>query len=176
MFIVWNVYCVEYLGCSVHRRWEQISRWDDKVIYSITNNSTLLHPLHFILFLLSLLLCTVQPMYLNSYLLHLYFLHPHCSACFLHFFFHTSSVLLKLTFIPLLSSAYLHSSRFSYTWTLPATTPSANIIIHECAWKTSLVNLSVTKKGLKADSWCSPASTWSPLVTLTTHLIIMLPS
>uniref|UniRef100_A0A0E9QZD4 Secreted protein n=2 Tax=Anguilla anguilla TaxID=7936 RepID=A0A0E9QZD4_ANGAN len=67
------------------------------------------------------------------------------------------SVLLLLTFIPLLSSAYLHFSRLTSTCSLLSLQikmSSANIIVHGDSCLISSVNLSITianKEGLRAD-------------------------
>ncbi|XP_054648940.1 uncharacterized protein LOC129190355 [Dunckerocampus dactyliophorus] len=72
-------------------------------------------------------------------------------------FTHMYSVLLRLTFIPLLSRANLHLSSFSSTCSLLSlqiTMSSANIIVHGDSCLTSSVSLSITianKKGLRAD-------------------------
>ncbi|XP_068170159.1 MTOR-associated protein MEAK7 isoform X1 [Antennarius striatus] len=124
---------------------------------------TFLHPFHpactrfFTSFPHSPLLWTVEPKYLKSSTFLI------SSPCNLTLplgslsFTHMYSVLLLLTFIPLLSRTNLHLSSFSSICSLlplQITMSSANIIVHGDSCLTSSVRLSITiasKKGLRAD-------------------------
>ncbi|KAF7663340.1 hypothetical protein LDENG_00211810, partial [Lucifuga dentata] len=147
---------------------------------------TFLHPFQpactrfFTSFPHSPLLWTVDPKYLKS---STFFISIPCNLTIpLESLSFTAmySVLLRLTFIPLLSRAYLHLSRFSSTCSLLSlqiTMSSANIIVQGDSCLTSSVSLSITtanKKGLRADPWCSPTSTLNSSVTPTAHLTTVL--
>lgn len=79
-----------------------------------------------------------------------------------------------LTLILLLSTAYLHLSRHSFTYSLLSlqiTILSANIIVHGNSCLSSSVNPSITianKKGKRADPWHNTTPTLNPSVTPTT--------
>uniref|UniRef100_A0A8C4N0J5 Uncharacterized protein n=1 Tax=Eptatretus burgeri TaxID=7764 RepID=A0A8C4N0J5_EPTBU len=125
--------------------------------------ATLLHPFHpactlfFTSLPHSLLLWTVDPKYLNPSTF------PTSTPCNCTIpppslsFTHMYSVLLRLAFIPLLSSAYLHLSSFALACSLLSLQimmSSANIIVHGDSCLISSVNRSITianRKGLKAD-------------------------
>ncbi|KAK7041540.1 hypothetical protein SK128_022781, partial [Halocaridina rubra] len=71
------------------------------------------------------------------------------------------SVLLLLTFFPLLSSAYLHPSKLASTSSLPSlhiTTLSTNVMFHGDACLILSINLFIiiaNKKGLRLDFFCN---------------------
>ncbi|KAK2811705.1 hypothetical protein Q5P01_000176 [Channa striata] len=79
------------------------------------------------------------------------------------------SVLLRLTFMPLLTRTNLHLSSCSSTCSLlllQISMSSANIIVQGDFCLTSSVNLSISianKKGLKADPWCTTGPPAGPL-------------
>lgn len=88
---------------------------------------------------------------------------------------HIYSILLQLTFIALPSKTNLHASSYSSTCSLLSlqiTLSSANLIDHGESCLTSSVSLSITiasKKGLRAEPWCSPTSTLNSSVAPTAH-------
>ena len=130
---------------------------------------TLLHPFHpaCILFFTSLsqlpLSCTVDTKYLN--LLGTFVSSIFTVSSSFPPFMHRYSVLNLLTFIPLLSNAYLQDSSLRSTSSLVSsqtTISSANSIVHGGYFLTSSVSLSIitaNRNGLNADPWCSPTLT-----------------
>ena len=144
----------------------------------------ILHPFHPAcnLFFTSLphspLRCTVESRYLKSSTFATsspcIFTVPLLLSCLS--FTHMYSVFILLTFIPLLSKAYLQPSGFSSTCSLLSlqiTMSSANIMVHGASSLISSVILSIiiaNKQGLKADPWCSLTFTSNPSVTPTAHL------
>ena len=132
---------------------------------------TLLHPFHHActLFFTSLsqspLSCTVDPKYLNSFTLGTFVSSIFTvSSSFLPFM-HRYSVFDLLTFIPLLSDAYLQDSNLCSTSSLVSsqiTISSANSIVYCGSLLTSSVNLTIitaNRNRLNADPWCSPTLT-----------------
>ena len=88
-----------------------------------------------------------------------------------------------LTFIPLLSNAYLQDSNLRSTSFLvfsQITILSANSMVHGGYLLTSSVSLSIitaNRNGLNADPWCSPTLTLKLFVVPTAHLTtVSLPS
>ena len=86
------------------------------------------------------------------------------------------SVFDLLTFIPLLSNAYLQDSNLRSTSFLVSsqiTISSANSIVYDGSLLTSSVSLSIitaNRNGLNADPWCSPTLTLKLSVVPTAHL------
>ena len=145
----------------------------------------LLHPFHpaCTLFFTSLLhvpsLCTIEPIYLTSSTSPCIFTVSLTCLAFAHMY----SVVLLLTFIPLLYKAYIQLSSLSSTCpllSLQTTIPSANIMVYGASSLIASVILSITisnKQGLKADHWCSPTFTSNPSVTPTAPFTaVVLPS
>ena len=88
-----------------------------------------------------------------------------------------------LTFILLLSNAYLQDSNLCSTSSLlssPITISSANSIVHGGSLLISSVSLSIitaNRNGVNADPWCSPTLNLKLSVVSTAHLItVSLPS
>ena len=113
---------------------------------------TLLHPFHpaCTLFFTSLsqlpLSCTVYPKYLNSFTLGTFVSSIFIVSLSFPPFMHRYSVFNLLTFIPLLSNAYLHHSSLHSTSSLVSsqiTISSANSIVHGGSFLTSFVSLSI---------------------------------
>ena len=131
-----------------------------------------LHPFHPAchLFFTSLsqpsLSCTVNPKYLNSFILVLLYciFHLHCFVV-IFCIYAQIFVFDLLTSIPLLSNAYLQDSSLCFTSSLvfsQITISSANSIVHDGSFFTSFVSLSIitaNRNGLNADPWCSPTLT-----------------
>ena len=121
-------------------------------LLSQITSDTFLHPFHpaCTLFFTSLsqlpLSCTVHSKYLNSFTLNTF-----VSSIFIVLssflpFMHRYLVFDLLTFIPLLSNAYLQDSNLRSTFFLVSsqiTTSSANSIVHACFLLTSSVSLSI---------------------------------
>ena len=150
---------------------------------------TLLHPFHpaCTLFFTSLsqspLFCTVDPKYLNSFILGTFVSSIFTVSLSLRPFMHRYSVFYLLTFIPLLSNAYLQDSSLRSTSSVISsqiTISSANSIVHGGSLLTSSISLCViaaNRNGLNADPWCTPTLTLKLPVVPTAHLItVSLPS
>ena len=150
---------------------------------------TLFHPFHSActLFFTSLshppLSCTVNSKYLNSFTLGTFVSSIFIVSLSFHPFMHRYSVSDLLTFILLLSNAYLQDSNLCSISSLvfsQITISSANSIVHGGSLLISSVNLSiitVNRKGLNADPWCSPTLTLKLSVIPTAHLTtVLLPS
>ena len=89
-------------------------------------------------------------------------------------FMHRYSVFDLLTFIPLLSNAYLQDFNLRSTSSLVSlhiTISSANSIVHYGSLLTSSVSMSITenRNGLNADPWCSETLTLKLSVVSTAH-------
>ena len=113
---------------------------------------TFLHPFHpsCTLFYTSLsqlpLSCTVDPKYLNSFILDTFVSSIFTVSSSFPPFMHRYSVFNLLTFIPLLSNAYLQDSslRFnSFLVSLQITISLANSFVHDGSLLTSSVSLSI---------------------------------
>ena len=106
--------------------------------------------------------CTVDPKYLNSFTLGTFVSSIFTNSLSFPPLMHRYSVFDVLTFIPLLSNAYLQDSNLRSTCSLISsqiTISLANSILHGGTLLTSSVSLSIiteNRKGLNADSWCSP--------------------
>ena len=143
---------------------------------------TYLHPFHpactlFFTSLLQLLFCcTVDPKYLNSFILGTFVSSIFTVLLSFPTFMHRYSVFDLLTFIPLLSNVYLQHSSLCTTSSLISsqiTISLANNIIHGGSLLTSSVSLSIitaNRNGLNADPWCSPTLTLKLSVVPTAHL------
>ena len=143
---------------------------------------TFLHPFHSActLFFTSLsqlpLSYTVDPKYINSFTLGTFVSSIFTvSSSFLPFM-HRYSVFDLVTFIPLLSNAYLQHSSLCSTFSLVSsqiTITSANSIVHSGSLFTSSVSLSIVtanRNRFNADPWCSPTLTLKLSVVPIAHL------
>ena len=148
-----------------------------------------LHPFHpaCTLFFTSLsqppLYCTVDLKYLNSFTLGTFASSIFTVSSSFSPFMQKYLVFDLLTFIPLLSNAYLQDSSLRSTSSLvfsQITISSANSIVHCGSLLTSSVSLSIItakRNGLNADPWCSPTLTLKLSVVPTAHLTtVSLPS
>ena len=90
------------------------------------------------------------------------------------------SIFYLLTFIPLLSNAYLQDSSLHSAFSLVSsqiTISSANSIVHGGFLLTSFISLSIitaNRSGLNANPWCSPTLTLKLSVVPTAHLTTVL--
>ena len=111
--------------------------------------------------------------------MHFFILHLYSSPSFPPFM-HRYSVFDLLTFIPLLSNAYLQDCSFCSTSSLVSLQiiiSSANSIVYGGSLLTSSVSLSIitaNRNGLNADPWCSPTLTLKLFVVSSAHLITVL--
>ena len=150
---------------------------------------TFLHPLHHActLFFTSLsqlpLSSTVDTKYLNFFTLGTFVSSIFTVSSSFPPFMHRYLVFDLLTFIPLLSNAYLKHSSLHSTSSLVSsqiTISSVNRIVHGRSLLTSSVCLSIiiaNRNGLNADPWCSPTLTLKISVVHTGHLTtVSLPS
>ena len=126
---------------------------------------------------------TVDPKYLNSFTLGTFVSSIFTISSLFPPFMHRYSVFDLLTFIPLLSNAYLQDSNLRSTSSLVSsqiTISSANSIVHGDSLFTSSVSLSIitaNRNGLNGDLWCSPTLTFKLSVVPTAHLTtVLLPS
>ena len=150
------------------------------LLVQITPN-TFLHPFHpaCTLFFTSLsqlqLSCTVDPKYLNFFTLGTFVSSIFTVSSSFPPFTHRYSVFDLLTFIPLLSNAYLQDSSLRSTSSLVSsqiTISSANSIVHGGSLLTSSVSLSIVaanRNGINADPWCSPTLTLKLSVVIIAH-------
>ena len=150
------------------------------LLSQITHN-TFLHPFHLActLFFTSVsqlpLSCTVDPKYLNSFILGNFVSSIFTLSLSFPPFMHMLC-LDVLTFIPLLYNAYLQDSNFRSTSSLVSlqiTISSANSIFHGGSLLTSSVSLFIVtenRNGLNADPWCSPTLTLKLSVVPSAHL------
>ena len=144
---------------------------------------TFFHPFHpaCTLFFTSLsqlpLSCTVDPKYLNSFILGTFVSSIFTLSLAFPLFKHRYSVFDLLTFISLISNAYLQHSSHCSTSSLVSsqiTISSANSIVHGNSLLTSSVSLFIitaNRNGLNPDPWCSPTLTLKLSVVPTAHLI-----
>ena len=126
---------------------------------------------------------TVDPKYLNSFTLGTFVFSIFTVSFSFPPFMHRYLVFDLLTFIPLLSNAYLQHSSLCSTSSLVSlqiTISSANSIVHGGSLLTSSVSLSIinaNRNKLNADPWCGPTLTLKLSIDPTAHLTtVSLPS
>ena len=158
----------------------------DNLLSKITFD-TFLHPFHPAFTLLFTLLsqlplsCTVYPKFLNSFTFGTFVSSIFTVSLSFPPFMHRDSVFNLLTFIPLLSNAYLQHSNLCSTSSLvfsQVTISSANNIVYGGSLLTLSVIPSIitaNRKGLNVDPWCSPTLMLNfsvvPIAHITTVLL-----